>query len=47
LGDQVFGASITAGGFAEYVVAKKENLVLRGAVPAPEASTYGIAYVTA
>jgi NADPH:quinone reductase-like Zn-dependent oxidoreductase len=47
LGDQVFGGSIVGGSFAEYVVAKKESLLLRRSVPAPEASTYGIAYMTA
>jgi NADPH:quinone reductase-like Zn-dependent oxidoreductase len=47
VGDQVFGSSITGGGFAEYIVAKKLFLNHRGAVPAPEASTYGIAYMTA
>jgi len=51
VGDQVFGHSKTGlgGCFAEYVVAKNslEQVVLRGAVPAPEASTYGVAYLTA
>jgi NADPH2:quinone reductase len=47
LGDQVFGTTDTGGCFAEYVVAKRENILLRGAVPAPLASTYGIAYLTA
>ena len=47
VGHQVFGRSSTGGCFAEYVVAKRENVLLRGAVPAPDASTYGIAYLTA
>lgn len=47
VGDQVFGRTGNGGCFAEYVVAKRENVVLRGAAPAPEASTYGIAYLTA
>lgn len=48
VGDQVFGTTPGRGGcFAEYVVAKREDIALRGAVPAPEASTFGIAYLTA
>lgn len=47
VGHQVFGRSPAGGCFAEYVVAKRENVLLRGAVPAPEASTFGIAYLTA
>jgi NADPH:quinone reductase-like Zn-dependent oxidoreductase len=49
VGDQVFGSSRAGlgGCFAEYVVAKNSQVILRGAVPAPEASTYGIAYLTA
>jgi NADPH:quinone reductase len=47
VGRQVFGRTATGGCFAEYVVVKRENVLLRGAVPAPPASTYGIAYLTA
>jgi NADPH:quinone reductase-like Zn-dependent oxidoreductase len=47
VGDQVFGSNIAGGGFAEYLLAKKLFLNRRGAIPAPEASTYGIAYMTA
>jgi len=47
VGDEVLGRSLTGSCFAEYVVAKRENIVHRGAVPAPEASTYGVAYLTA
>ena len=47
VGDQVFGSSLAAGGFAECVVAKKLFLRHRGAVPAPEAATFGIAFLTA
>jgi NADPH:quinone reductase-like Zn-dependent oxidoreductase len=47
VGNQVFGRSSTGGCFAEYLVAKKENVLPSGTVPAPEASTYGIAYLTA
>jgi NADPH2:quinone reductase len=51
VGDHVFGSSRTGVGgcFAEYLVAKNspEHVMLREAVPAPEASTYGIAYLTA
>ena len=32
--------------FAQYVIAKGENIVRRGAVPSPEASTYRVAYLT-
>lgn len=48
LGDQVFGK--TQGGcFGQYVVAKNraDNIRKRGAIPALEASTYGIAFLTA
>ncbi len=47
VGHQVFGRASAGGCFAEYVVARRENVLPRGAVPAPEASTYGIAYLTA
>src|SRR5262249_25532629 len=47
VGDQVFGRSETGGCFAQMVVAKAENTLHRGAIPAAEASTYGIAYLTA
>ena len=36
-----------AGCFAEYVVAKRPSVVLRGDIPEAEASTYGIAYMSA
>jgi NADPH:quinone reductase-like Zn-dependent oxidoreductase len=47
MGQQLFGRSLTGGTFAEYVVVKKEHVLPRGRVPAPEASTFGIAYLTA
>jgi NADPH:quinone reductase-like Zn-dependent oxidoreductase len=47
VGDEVLGWSPTGTCYAEYVVAQRKNIVRRGAVPAPEASTYGIAYLTA
>jgi NADPH2:quinone reductase len=47
VGDEVLGWSPTGGCYAEYVVAQRENIVRRGAVPAPAGSTYGIAYLTA
>lgn len=48
LGDMVFGRNAGVGGcFAEYVVVRRENIMRRGAVPAAEASAYGIAYPTA
>ena len=47
VGHQVFGGTHAGGCFAEYLVAKRENVLLRGAVPAPEASTFGVAYLTA
>jgi NADPH:quinone reductase-like Zn-dependent oxidoreductase len=46
-GDQVFGTAGAGGCFAEYLVAKKERVVRRGGVPAKEASTFGIAFLTA
>jgi NADPH2:quinone reductase len=47
VGDHVFGRVARGGSFAEYVVAKKGDVMKRGPVPAPEASTFGIAYLTA
>jgi NADPH2:quinone reductase len=47
VGAHVFGRVSRGGCFAEYVVAKKADVMKRGNVPAPEASTYGIAYLTA
>lgn len=47
VGEQVFGTSISGGGFAEYVVARKEYVLARGAVPARDASALGIAFMTA
>jgi NADPH2:quinone reductase len=46
-GDQVFGSSIAGGCFAELLLANADSVVPRGAIPAPEASTYGIAFLTA
>ena len=46
-GDSVFGRAARGGCFAEYVVAKAADVMKRGNVPAPDASTYGIAYLTA
>ena len=46
-GDQVFGTAGAGGCFAEYLVAKKERVLKRGGVPAREASTFGIAFLTA
>jgi len=47
VGDQVFGGSVVGGGYAEYIVAKRADILPKGSVPAAEASTYGIAYLTA
>jgi len=47
VGDQVFGNAGAGGCFAEYLVAKKDNLRPRGSVPAQEASTLGVAFLTA
>ena len=47
VGDQVFGTAGAGGGFAEYLVAKKERVVHRGGVPAREAGTFGVAFLTA
>lgn len=47
VGDKVFGRSETGGCFAEMVVVKAENVILREALPSAEASTYGIAFLTA
>ena len=46
-GSEVMGCTEAGGCFAEYVVAKKKNTVLRGGIPAADAATYGIAYGTA
>ena len=46
-GDQVFGTAGAGGCFAEYLVATKERVLQRGGVPAKEASTFGIAFLTA
>ncbi|RYZ48560.1 MAG: hypothetical protein EOP07_25630, partial [Proteobacteria bacterium] len=46
-GTKVFGYTYTGGCFAEYVVAKKEHVFESKNLPAPEASTYGIAHMTA
>jgi NADPH:quinone reductase-like Zn-dependent oxidoreductase len=47
VGSQVFGRSETGGCFAQMVVVKAENTLPRGAIPPAQASTYGIAYLTA
>src|SRR5208337_312809 len=47
VGDQVFGTAGAGGCFAEYLVAKKERVLQRGGVPAQEAGTFGIAFLTA
>ena len=46
-GEAVFGRTDRGGCFAEYVVARAENVLRRGSMPADAASTYGIAYLTA
>ncbi len=46
-GDRVFGRAARGGCFAEYVVAKVIDVMKRGNIPAPEASAYGVAYLTA
>ena len=46
-GDQVFGNTVAGGCFAEYLVAKKQTVFPRGAVPAQEACTFGVAFLTA
>jgi NADPH2:quinone reductase len=46
-GDHVFGRSEAGGCFAQMVAVKAENTLRRGAIPPAEASTYGIAYLTA
>jgi NADPH:quinone reductase len=49
VGDPVLGRTGTGGCYAEYVVVKNrpENILPRGRVPATEASTFGIAFLTA
>jgi len=47
VGDHVFGRSETGGCFARMVAVKAENTLRRGAIPPAEASTYGIAFLTA
>ncbi len=47
VGDQVFGRTPRGGCFAEYVIAKREHVLPREAVPAAAASTFGVAYLTA
>ena len=46
-GDRVLGSTGAGGGFAEYLVTKKDRVMPRGAVPAQEASTFGVAFLTA
>jgi NADPH2:quinone reductase len=46
-GDQVFGGTLSGGCFAEYVVVRKESVLLRDSVPASEACAFGVAYITA
>jgi NADPH2:quinone reductase len=49
IGDQVFGATDRGGCFGQYVVAKNraDRIRKRGTIPAREASTCGIAFLTA
>ncbi|KAB8142234.1 zinc-binding alcohol dehydrogenase family protein [Chloroflexia bacterium SDU3-3] len=49
VGDQVFGANERGGGFGQYIAVKNkaERIAKRGLIPAREASTYGIAFLTA
>ena len=47
VGAEVMGFTGRAGCFADYVVVTRDVVVLRGAVPPAEASTYGVAYCTA
>jgi NADPH:quinone reductase len=49
IGDQVFGNTARAGCFGQYVVAsnRADHIRKRDAIPAREASTYGIAFLTA
>jgi len=47
VGDLVFGNTNIGGCFAEYLVAKQGTVLGRGYVPAQDASTFGIAYITA
>ena len=47
VGDQVFGNTGTGGCFAEYLVTKRERVLPRGGVAAQEASTFGVAFLTA
>lgn len=49
IGDQVFGGSSRGGCFSQYVVTKNraDRIRKRSAIPAKEASTYGIAFITA
>ena len=49
IGDQVFGGIARGGCFSHYVIAKNraDRLRKREAIPAREASTYGIAFLTA
>jgi NADPH:quinone reductase-like Zn-dependent oxidoreductase len=47
VGSEIFGFTFTGQCYAEYVVAKRGHVALRGEIPAAEASTYGIAYISA
>lgn len=49
IGDQVFGGTIRGGCFGQYVVTKNraDHLRTRSVIPAQDASTYGIAFMTA
>ena len=47
VGSKVFGLAGTGGAYAEYVVVKRDWVVLTGDVGEPEASTYAIAYASA
>ena len=46
VGSRVFGISVAAGCFAEYVVARRWQTTLQGDMPDAEASTYGIGYMS-
>ncbi len=47
VGDQVFGGAERGGCFAEMAVVTAARIHKRGALPAAEASTYGVAFLTA
>jgi NADPH:quinone reductase-like Zn-dependent oxidoreductase len=47
VGSEVFGFAPAGQCYSEYVVVKQSHTLLRGSIPAAEASTYGIAYSSA